>query len=126
MSIKRLSVTDMQRVAGVSFKQNRTISWHGNNLVIRQFLPLCEYLQMINSIVNDCCNPEGAIAIEIIDFAIRTNVISNYALVELPDDSAALFEVIYATDLYDTVCKYANKAQIESAHQIVYEIARGK
>lgn len=114
MSIRRLSVNDMRRVLGASFKQNRTITWHGNNLVVRQFLPLNEYMQMINNISNDCQGSDGEFAPELLDFAIKTNTIISYAFVELPADIGELFDIVYGTDLYDTVCKYANSNQIDS------------
>ena len=109
----------MQRIAGVSFKQNRTISWHGNNVVVRQFLPLAEYMQMINDIMNDCRGGNDIFAPELLDFAIKTNVITYYAFVNLPEDPNMLFEIVYGTDLYDTICKYANKSQVDSVYKYI-------
>ena len=78
-----------------------------------------EYFDTIQNILTDIEKDDGSVAIEFIDFAIRTNIIVSYAFVDLPMESDDLFRVVYCSDLYDVVCSYANKAQINSIKKAV-------
>ena len=122
---KKLSSNDLKLIAGMSGGQLKTIQWHARNLTLRQFLTLHEYISIVNDIVNDCKKPDGSIAVELIDFAFRMNVISSYAYVEMPEDIDSIYYIVYASDLFDTIYRYANSAQIDSIKHAVYSADRG-
>ncbi len=122
---KKISSNDLKLIAGTSGGQLKTIQWHARNLTLRQFLTLHEYISVVNGIINDCKKPDGSIAVELIDFAFRMNVISSYAYVEMPEDIDNIYYIVYASDLFDNVYRYANSAQIDSIRNSVMTIAGG-
>lgn len=121
-TVKTLSVNELKRITGISQKQYKTVPWHTTTIVIKQMLSLLEYLTAVDSILESCKSPEGEIAIELLDFAIRVGVISAYAFVELPEDIGELYYLMYASDLYDLVCSVANSSQVESIKKTVDNI----
>ena len=46
--------------------------------------------------------------------AIKTNIISAYANVELQEDLSDLYNLIYGTDLYKTICDNVSNIQVKS------------
>lgn len=118
-TVKTLSVNELKRVTGISQKQYKQVAWHTTTVIIKQMLSISEYLTAVENILNSCKSPEGEIAIELLDFAIRVGIISAYAFVELPEDIDELYYLIYASDLYDLVCSIANKSQIESIKKAI-------
>ena len=117
--IHRLSVNNLMRVVGLSGARNKKVQWHSSEITIRQLLTIQEFIELVRKILDDCRTPDGGIAIELIDFSTRVNIISAYAYVDLPENSEKLYYVVYGSDLYDKVCSVANKAQLESIAQSV-------
>lgn len=111
-TIHKLSLNNLKRVVGVSAKHNKKVQWHSSEITIKQLLSAQEYIAVTQDILRDCLAPDGTVAIELIDFAIRANIVAAYAYVELPTEFEELYYVLYASDLYDKVCSVANKAQI--------------
>lgn len=118
-TVKTLSVNELRRITGISQKQYKQVAWHTTAVVIRQMLSVSEYLTAVQNILNSCKSPEGEIAIELLDFAIRVGIVSAYAFVELPEDVNELYYLMYASDLYDLICSVANKSQIESIKKTI-------
>ena len=117
--IKALTANDLIRVTGVKGKQYQRVPWHTETVIMRHTIDASEFMAVVLDTVKDCKSPEGVIAPELVDFAFRVNVVSAYAAVELPEDGMMLYYIMYASDLYDTVCRYANKAQIDAAKEAV-------
>lgn len=112
---RKLTQVDLQQAVGISQKQYKTVQWHSKQLVLKQFLPVQDYMTVVHDILRDCQPPDGGeIALELIDFAIRSNIIAAYAFVELPEDVNKLYYIVYASDLYDVVLANANKKQIDA------------
>ena len=102
------------RVTGVSQKQFKTIHWHTATIVVKQILPIDEYIETIHKIITDCRTKEDNVAVELLDFSIRANIVSSYAFIELPDDIEELYYVLYASDLYNVICSNINRCQVDS------------
>lgn len=114
-AVRKLTENDLKRVVGISGKQYKTVQWHTSELVIKQILTVEEYMATVNNILHDCKAPNSDdVAVELIDFAIKANIISAYSFVELPKDINSMYYIVYASDLYETVLSQANKKQIES------------
>lgn len=112
---KALSSAAIQRLSDISSsKEYKKATWHSASVNIRKFLSLEEYVSLTNKIVRECMSPDGTIACELLDFAMRANVIAAYAYVELPDTLSDIYDIAYLSGLYEIVCDVANKAQIAS------------
>lgn len=94
---------------------HRTILWHGNALTVRTLLSIEEISQFVNSVMGGCYDQLHDVFVpEMKDFGFRVNVVSRYACVELPDDIEEQYEILYNTDIYDTICAAVNSAQLTS------------
>lgn len=70
---------------------------------------------IINSVMDACYDKEHDVFIpEMKDFALRVNVVSRYACVDLPEDIAEQHSILYNTDIFDTIVAAVNTAQIET------------
>lgn len=118
--VKKLSELDVLRITGVSGKQYKKVIWHGEELIIKQFLTVHEYVDTIHSILDCCSAPDDRLAVEMIDFAIRINIISSYVFADMPKDLEKMFYIGYASGLYELVYENANKSQIDSVRESVY------
>lgn len=113
-AIKILSANDVKRIAGISGKQYKKVQWHSAEIIVRPFLTIDEYIEVIKQIMRDCRDPDGNIVPELIDFAIRINIICAYASIELPEDMKDCYYIIYASDLYETILSSISKCQVKS------------
>lgn len=117
--IKRLSVNDVMRITGVSAKQCKKVTWHTSEFIVRNLLPLGDFLNTVNSILTDCEANDGTVDIGLIDFALRKNIIVAYAFINLPDDVDQLYYVVYASDLFDAVCSAINQEQLKALFKTI-------
>lgn len=112
--IPKVTANTLMRIAGVSGKQYKKIQWHSTTITVKQTLSIEEYIDTIHSIIQSCMTPEKTCAVELLDFAIRSNIITSYTFVELPESLDDMFYIVYSSDLYEVVCKNASSSQIES------------
>lgn len=117
--IKRLSANDIMRITGVSGRQCKKIMWHASEVVVKNVLSINEFVDVVNAIVHDCSGDDMDKSFMLLDFAFRVNVIDAYAYVELPQDIETLYYVIYASDLFETIYKRTNQAQIDAIFESV-------
>lgn len=115
----KVTANTLKRVAGVSGKHYKKIQWHSTVLTVKQALTVKEYIDTIHSIIQSCMTPDETCAVELLDFAIRSNVISSFAFVELPESLEDMFYIVYMSDLYETICKNVSNNQIESIKETV-------
>lgn len=100
----------------------KTIVWRGLNIVVRNMIKIEETLDMVNSIMEACTsNKDGVINCypELMDFAVRANVVLRYSNVHLPADTREQYKILYGTDLYDVIRENTNKPQIASIENAV-------
>lgn len=116
---KVLSANDIKRVAGVSKQRLKKIAWHTSEIVVKQSLSMDEFFGLIRDIMHDCTKEDGSVAIEFIDFSMRVNIISAYALVDLPKEPEDLFFATYSSDLYETICRAVNQNQLRAINRAI-------
>ena len=91
-----------------------TTMWHGIAVTVRTVLPMQEITSFVNSVMDGCYDSTHDIMVpEMMDFAFRLNVVMRYACVDLPEDIAEQYELLYNTDLYDCIVAVVNSAQVE-------------
>jgi hypothetical protein len=121
---KPLPLSKVRSVVGQRRIKYRKIVWHTAEMYVKTFLPLDEYKNLIDSIIQACTAENGECIYELVDFATKVNIIAAYALIELPEDIDELYYIVYETDLYDTVCKNANKDQVASVLTFVSDFVK--
>lgn len=119
-----MSANTLMQITGVSGKQYKKVRWHDRELVVRQFLPIEEYVELVQLILQDSESPNHEIVPELLDFAIRKNIVAAYAFVDFPEDINEIYYILYASDIFRVVCSAANEEQIESVVRSVMLYAR--
>ena len=121
---KPLPVSKVRSVVGQRRVKYRKIVWHTAEMYVKTFLTLTEFRQLIDTIIQTCSTEDGVLVYELIDFATRVNIIAAYALIELPEDFDELYYVVYESDLYGSVVKNVNAAQMEAILATVNQLVR--
>lgn len=102
-----------------------TAKWRGVNILYRRYLDAEEYVDFAQKVVGMCLNEsDGTIRIELLDLAFRVMIVSSFTNIELPDDMAYQFKILYWTDIYDFVLERISVGQVESLKQTVDRLVR--
>lgn len=125
-NIYKLNVEDSARIAKSMNLAPKIVQWRSKRIAVRPLLSLSEMMQVVNNVMDACIDREtGYFVPETLDFALRVNVVSMYACVELPEDISLQYTLLYATDLYDTIAANVNKGQLEAIKNAVNVCANG-
>lgn len=98
--------------------------WKAHRISVRRLLTLDEYISVVRSILDSCSDEDGNIIPELIEFAIRVNIITAYSAIELPEDGSSLYAVIFGSNLYEVVCGVASERQINAIRDAVMLYAK--
>ena len=120
-SEKRISISVMDKIIKEHFENTTTEQWYGIEVQIKKTLSFTEMMEFVNDVVLSCFQEDGGFVPEVMDFAIRSNILSKYANFSLPDKLEHRYEIIYKTDIIDLVCSRINGAQL---NEIVASINR--
>lgn len=112
--VNPISAEEVLRIGAENDVQYRRTNWHNTKLIVKTCIGPDEFMETIHNILDYCRDEDGEFAAEMIDFAERANIVAAYALLELPKDFEALFRLMYASDLYETVCDAVCTAQIDA------------
>ena len=119
-----LSENMINHIFGVTSAPYKKVNWHNAELNVKPLLTFDEFSDAVYHTIQYCFDDEGRYIPELFDFALRVNILSTYALVELPKDFNRLYHVVYGSDLYDVVCKNVNAAQMSALRDA--SVARAK
>ena len=117
--LRKISAIKLNKIINTIDMKPKVVDWHGLQLEVRPIITAKEYMSLVHSIVDDCKAPDEGCAVELVDFAIKANIIATYTNVELPNDLQDLYNVVYASDLYDIVCTVVKQSQIEAIYRAV-------
>lgn len=118
-TIKRLSPTKISNVVNMLLLRPQNVTWHGHEISVRPVISANEYMTLIHNVLSECTTEDDNVAIEMLDCAIKAHIIMTYASVDLPEDFQELFNAVYASGLYETVCSVASKTQIDAIYESV-------
>lgn len=119
-------ITADQLLAHSKHQNTRVIMWNGIAITIRYLIELKEIPDVIDSIMNACYDKtHDTFMPEMIDFIFKVNIITRYAYIELPIDIEKRYEVIYNTDIYNTIVSYVNAEQVQSLKRTIDMLAFG-
>lgn len=118
-SLRGLTSQMMRNAAKSIENRVKRVKWMNYEFSVRYSIGFSEYVKLIQKVVADCQNDNGEIAIELIDFSLRSNIIATYANIELPDNLDEVFRIVYASGLYELVENAVNLSQIKSIETTV-------
>lgn len=121
--LKPLSAATIKKLNGHPETQFKNATWHSMNIQIRMMLSLDDFISTVHTSIENCTDSNGNFTFELIDFALRINIIVAYAYVEMPEDINDLYMIAYASGLYELVCSVANTNQIDAIRDCVYRVS---
>lgn len=112
-SEKKVSIRAVDNIISERFSNVVSEQWYDVEVKMRRNLPFTEMLTFANDVVQSCFQRDGVYTPEVLDFAIKSNIIGRYTNVSLPDNLEHRYEILYNTDLMDFIYKYINMAQVQ-------------
>lgn len=110
--VKKISINAWEQVMKDTYTHTSTVDWNGVEITIINTLPMKEMLTFVDNVVQSCFTQDTLTYIpEVKDFAIKSSLVEMYTNVSLPSNLATRYDMIYRTDLVDTILKSINIAQ---------------
>ena len=110
---KKVSIALFDKIAKEQFQNEATIEWHDAQLRVKYALSLTDMLAFVDDVVGSCFHDKLGYMPEVKDFAIKTNILSRYANVSLPDNLEHRYQLVYMTDAVDAVCAAIDGTQLQ-------------
>lgn len=110
---KKVSISAVDNIIGERFLNVVTEQWYDVEVKMRRNLPFTEVLAFVDDVVQSCFQRNGAYVPEVLDFAIKSNIISKYTNVSMPDNLEHRYAILYNSDLVDFVCQHINMQQLQ-------------
>ena len=110
---KRISINALERIAKEQAPGIITEQWYDIEVSIKPFLPLMEMLEFSMEIVDTCFLDDGDFMPEVMDFIVKSGVLTHYANFTLPDSISKQYWLVYNTDAVDMVMRHINVAQLQ-------------
>lgn len=106
------SYNEIKKFYGKNAKSDHIENWNGLEIRLHPTLTLEESLKFVHEVVYSCFERgTGEYLPEIRDFAMKCSVLERYANIELPEDAADKYDLVYNTDLYEFVSEKINLTQ---------------
>ena len=110
---KKVSISSVDNIISERFLNIVTEQWYDVEVKMRRSLPFTEMLSFVDDVVQSCFQRNGAYVPEVLDFAIKSNIISRYTNVSMPDNLEHRYAILYNSDLVDFVCQHINMQQLQ-------------
>ncbi len=119
---KKLTVKELRQAIASQEENTKTISWCGLNLKINHCISLENMFEFVDSVVKSCFNDEdNSFLPEAKDFAIRVYTVEFYSNISLPSSVQEKYNILYRTDLVNTIKDNIDDAQFHSILQSINE-----
>lgn len=109
---KRVSITTLDKIAKENFNNTEVFEWYGVDVAVKRSLGLDDILAFANDVAASCFGEDGRFIPEVMDFAIKSNILTKYANLNMPENLEHRYDLIYQTNIVDTVCEHINMAQL--------------
>lgn len=110
---ERISVNAFEQAVKDNYENETTISWRGIDIIVRRTLPLNDVIAFTQIVAKNCFESESKEYIpEVRDFLFKRNIIDFYTNLTLPTNIGKSYELIYCSDIIDTLTTAINQAQL--------------
>lgn len=110
---KKVSISAVDNVISERFLNTTSEQWYDVEVKMRRSIPFTDMLTFVNDVVESCFQRDGVYTPEVLDFAIKSNIISRYTNVSLPDKLEHRYAILYCSDIVDFVCQHINMQQVQ-------------
>ena len=109
---KRISINALEKIATEQFTACITEQWHDIEVTIKPSLTLVEMIGFVKDIADMCFTEDGTYMPEVMDFSIKSGILTRYANFTMPDNIEKQYWLICNTDASDMVCQHINMKQL--------------
>lgn len=100
-------------------KEVLRVLWSSDiTLIVRTMITVKETMKLVDMVMSMCSDDTGCYY-EMADFAFRCAIITYYSNITLPDGLEQKYEIVYGTDLYNTILQYINKDQVSAISKAI-------
>lgn len=110
--IKKVSVNELEKAMQGEAREFEMI-YQGMPYTVRRSIPVEAMLQFVRDVVEPCFLDDGTYLPEIQGFAFRCALLEYYTNIRLPQDIDKRAEIVYGTEVVDSVISVASAAQID-------------
>jgi hypothetical protein len=118
---KRVSINALDKVWKEEFTNTTTQIWHGVEFEVKRTIGMTEMLEFVDDVTKSCFQENGGFLPEVIEFAVRSNLVLKYTNLSLPDALEHRYALLYETDLVDVIQDAIDQNQFIEIHQAVYD-----
>lgn len=109
---KKIPINSLDKIIKENYNNIIATVWCDVDVTIKRTLAFKDMLEFVNDVVMSCFQENGNFVPEVVDFAIKGNILSKYANFSLPDKLEHRYEIIYCTDAVKFVCQFINMEQL--------------
>lgn len=92
-----------------------TFEWNEMSISVKRYLDMGDMMNFTYSVFNSCfSNTTGEYRPEVKDFAIRSCILEIYANIDLPDNLAERYNVIYQSSVIPEIMQYIDQTQFNA------------
>lgn len=110
---RRISINAMDSIMKTQYENITTECWNEIDITIKRTISLGDMLSFVNDVVASCFQDNGEFMPEVLDFAIRSNIILKYSNVSLPDNLEHRYAILYCTDIVNFIRGHAGQEQVD-------------
>ena len=110
---KKVSITLFDKIMKEHYQNEIAIKWHEAEVRVKLTLSLSDMLSFVDDVIGSCFHDSMGFMPEVMDFAIKSNILTRYANFSMPDNLEHRYQMIYGTDAVDTVCAAINTEQLQ-------------
>lgn len=118
---RRISINAMDSIMKTQYENINTECWNEIDITIKRTISLGDMLSFVNDVVASCFQDNGEFMPEVLDFAIRSNIILKYSNVSLPDNLEHRYAILYCTDIVNFVRGYADQEQVDEIINAIHQ-----
>lgn len=118
---RRISINAMDSIMKTQYENITTERWNEIDITIKRTISLGDMLSFVNDVVASCFQDNGEFMPEVLDFAIRSNIILKYSNVSLPDNLEHRYAILYCTDIVNFVRGYADQEQVDEIINAIHQ-----
>lgn len=109
----KISINALEKVMDENTDNYVIESWFGLEVVIKKNISLKEMLSFADNVVMSCFTDSNGFMPELMDFAVRSNIVTRYANFTLPDNIEKRYEMLYRTNIVEFILPLINMRQLQ-------------
>ena len=109
---KKISINTFDEIVKSTYTADEVVMWHDTEITIKKTLSLKEMMTFVTGVSKSCFTvDDGTYIPEVKDFVIKSYIIDMYTNLSLPDNSEHKYNLIYCSDIIETVLQHINGQQ---------------